>query len=147
MFYNTINLPTDKFIEEEIKTAAQEKLILDIFQANPTLQLNPSRVLKVFIENFKRTPPLTSIRRGMSNLSNGKHYQKVFGTDAPLVKTGNMVPGTYHLPEHTWMLRTEENLKHQIVVEKGKNTADFANKIIELSTAKLVQKDIFKDAD
>lgn len=100
-FYNTINLSSEKLQKAEARALGQEELIKEIFRNNPHRLFSPSQIQKLFISKYDRHNPITSIRRGMTNLASDKH-KKI------LVKTDNMVVGEYGLPEHTWRLNVEQ---------------------------------------
>lgn len=128
-WFNTINFEGEGLKREEAKAAKQEELILRLFKANPDKALSPSQVHTIVGRKYQIYPPITSIRRALTNLTGRME----------LVKTDNMIPGTYHLPEHTWKLAgTSEN-----IYLKGTTTAgDFASKIV-FNT--VVQADLFSN--
>lgn len=138
MFYQTVDLSSEELEKATARTMKQESLIIAIFKANPTVAISPSQMLSIFEEKYNKHPPITSIRRAMSDLTK----------DNLLIKTGTMVTGSFSLPEHCWMLRVNNEDK---AVEKslsGVSTAEFANKIIEHSINKTyVQPALFKDME
>jgi hypothetical protein len=104
-WYNTINLTGDALKKETVKTAKQEEFILSLFKANPDTEISPSRIHTILAKKYKMYPPLTSIRRAMTNLTK----------KLDLIKTQKLVPGAYHLPEHLWKLnKSKEGYKQTI---------------------------------
>jgi hypothetical protein len=100
-FFNSINLSGADLKRETARAATQEKLILNIFKANPEKKLSPSQIHEIFTRKYQLYPPITSIRRAMTNLSGGMGLQK----------TDEMIKGLYNLPEHTWKLSTTTTTK------------------------------------
>ena len=88
-FHNTINL-TGKDLGEAIRScASQEAAILAVLDSG--IARTPSQLHRMFCALGKRWP-VTSVRRGLSNL-----------TKAGLaVKLDETRKGSYHLPEHYW---------------------------------------------
>jgi len=101
-FHNTTGFKGAELKRRELKAGTQNEGILKFFQRNPGLLYTPEDVWKVM-----RLPntPLTSIRRGISDLSNNKMYQKMFGEDAPLEKTQYKRLGSYGEYCFTWKLK------------------------------------------
>lgn len=93
-WYNTINFSGEDLKRENAKAAKQEELILHLFKANPDKNLSPTQVHQIMARKYQIYPPITSIRRALTNLTGRLE----------LIKTDEMIPGTYHLPEHTWKL-------------------------------------------
>ena len=93
-FFNTIKLNTTELQRANARAASQEELILNIFKANPSIKISPSEMLEIFRKKFNLYPPITSIRRGITNLT----------ARGELVKTIDLVTGVYNLPEHRWAL-------------------------------------------
>ena len=91
-FFNTISFSGDDLKKENAKAAKQEDLILSLFKANPNKKLSPSQVHTILGKKYQIYPPITSVRRALTNLTGRLE----------LIKTDEMVPGVYHLPEHTW---------------------------------------------
>lgn len=134
MFHDTINLNTEQLSAQNAVVLKQEDLILEIFKANPDKRISPSQMLNIFQNKYGKNVPITSIRRGLTNLT----------TAMKLVKTKHKVPGLYNLDEHTWIL-PGVNEPYQNIYRKGNETAaDNAIKIISASTNKLIQKDLFQ---
>jgi hypothetical protein len=97
MFFNT-NKETGSTLESSQKiTETQEVLILAFFQANKGIMYGPSQIAS---RVFHNSVPLTSVRRGMTNLT----------TSGLLDKTDSMVDGSYGKQEHTWTLADKEIL-------------------------------------
>jgi len=101
-FFNTINFSGDDLKKENAKSAKQEDLILALFKANPDKKLSPSQVHTVLGKKYQIYPPITSIRRALTNLT----------SRLELIKTDETVPGLYHLPEHTWKLANAIDIKN-----------------------------------
>lgn len=78
-----------ELFEEKAKT--QNERILAFFKRSPKIEYTPSQVCLLA---FKNTPPLTSIRRGITTLT--KHGK--------LRMTENKRLGIYGRNEHTWVL-------------------------------------------
>lgn len=118
-FYNTINLSGKELELQNASAKGQEDLILAIFEANPKMELSPIQILSIFKERFDRNPPITSIRRAMSNLTDKKKV---------LLKTTTLVSGQYHLPNHCWILRKGNEWNENIKTEKfqGPTIAEYA---------------------
>lgn len=131
-FFNTLNFEGEKLQKENARALVQEELIKELFLANPGIKLSPSQVADVFTKKFFLYPPITSIRRAMTNLSSDKH-NKV------LVKMPDLVPGKYHLPEHTWMLNDIDNPIAPEKIMQGKNVADFSREINNIKQAVLFE--------
>ena len=88
-YYNTIEEVGSALTESNKKTRKQEELIFDLF-VKRNRPLSPSMVLSQSGLNC----PITSIRRGMTDLTNlGK-----------IVKTNRQVRGMYGKAEHLWEL-------------------------------------------
>jgi hypothetical protein len=92
-FYNTINLAGQELATEQAKNLTQEVMVLHIFRCG-TSRYSPSQAHQLVVKMYGINPPITSIRRALTNLTN----------QGLLIKTGHMVKGLYHLPEHTWTL-------------------------------------------
>lgn len=100
-WFNTINFDGEDLKRENAKAAKQEELILALFKANPNHRFSPDQIHDIFAKKYNLYPPITSIRRAITNLTN--RFQ--------LMKTDEMVAGKYHLPTHTWCYGgTIENL-------------------------------------
>jgi hypothetical protein len=95
MYYNT-NKETGSTLESSQKTTeTQEVLILAFFRANKGALYGPSQIAS---RVFHNSVPLTSVRRGMTNLTYSRHLEK----------TDNTVDGSYGKQEHTWTLADKE---------------------------------------
>ncbi len=125
-FYNTINLTGEDLKMENAKAKAQGDLILAIFKANPSRLFSPSQLHHVFNKRYFLHPPITSIRRALTNLTK----------DGILEKTDNKIKGEYHLPEHTWKLATENLYK-----KENKSAGDIASEIIQ--NCNYIQPELF----
>ncbi len=109
-FFNTINLSGYELEKVNARAAKQEDLILSIFKANPDRNLSPTQIHSIFQLRYQLHSPITSIRRGLTNLTKAEK----------LIKTEVMVEGNYGLKEHCWTLNTNgiEKLSTQIKQEK-----------------------------
>jgi len=88
-YHNTTNQDDDFVLVEEFKARTQEDIILNIFNVFP--RMTASEIHQMFDDiNI----PLTSIRRGMSNL-------KKRGV---LIKTEDTKVGIYGKPEYIYKL-------------------------------------------
>lgn len=131
-FHNTINLEGKELERAEARAASQENLITAIFKANPGRKISPSQVHSIMQVKYDLHPPLTSVRRGMTNLTKDKHSNV-------LTKLDEKVTGPFAMPEHLWILTgTTENIYQPQV----KSAAQIATKIIK-STA--IQADLFNN--
>ncbi len=89
VFYNTINENSSELIRSIAKAKSQEEKIMKCFYYYES-SLSPSMVLNM----TQLKCPITSIRRGITNLSN----------DGKLIKTDEKVTGLYGKKEHLWRL-------------------------------------------
>jgi hypothetical protein len=87
-FYNTINEVANTLASAQRTTSTQESLILACFRAVKE-PLSPSMVH--FYTKLKC--PITSIRRGMTNLANS----------GKLIKTDELTMGKFGKREHLWV--------------------------------------------
>jgi Fe2+ or Zn2+ uptake regulation protein len=92
-FYNTIKMAGQELATEQAKNIKQEDMVLRVFQWNPNKRYSPSQVLQLVVDRNRINPPITSIRRALTDLTKR----------GLLIKTEHMVKGLYHLPEHTWV--------------------------------------------
>lgn len=88
-FYNTIGENPNELTLSIAKAKTQEEKIMKCFYYYES-SLSPSMVLSM----TQLRCPITSIRRGMTNLSN----------EGKLVKTNKQVKGLYGKKEHLWSL-------------------------------------------
>lgn len=91
-YHNTNKLTSKRLIEATSKAITQQQIVLKIFKHHK--QLTASEVYKKFLKYTKTTPPITSIRRAISNLQSQKK----------ILKTQNTVLGMYNSPEHYYKL-------------------------------------------
>jgi len=101
-FFNTISFSGKDLEKQNAKAAKQEDLILALFKANPDKKLSPSQVHTILGRKYQIYPPITSIRRAITNLTGRLE----------LIKTDDMVPGLYQLPEHTWKYAGTVDMKN-----------------------------------
>ena len=93
-FFNTLRFDGAELERENARAAKQEELVLAIFKANPGREISPSQLHQVFMKKYHLNPPLTSIRRCLTNLTGRME----------LTKTDTKVQGLFHLSEHCWRL-------------------------------------------
>lgn len=93
-FFNTINFSGKDLENQNAKCLKQEDLILALFRANPDKKLSPSQVHSIFVKKYQIYPPITSIRRAITNLTGRMDLIKMSKED--------MIPGPFSLPENTW---------------------------------------------
>ena len=97
-FYNTTSEQGAELARYEIKAESQEHLILAFFQRHRRAALRPDQVLEAIWHSHPLPPPLTSIRRAMTNLT----------YDGYLEKMDTKERGCYGRPMHLWRLRPKE---------------------------------------
>lgn len=93
-FHNTISINDKELTIENANALKQEEFITSIFKANTNKPISPSQVHKVYVKDFNKNVPLTSIRRAISNLADKN----------VLRKTSIMVDGIFGKPEHCWVM-------------------------------------------
>jgi hypothetical protein len=89
MYYNTTNKTGEDLKQSNAKTDTQEQRILAIFQLYKVL--SPFEVEAIYNRSFRQVP-ITSIRRGITNLSN----------QGKLIKTNRKTTGRYGEKNHLW---------------------------------------------
>jgi hypothetical protein len=92
-YYNTLNIGGQNLLLAIENAKKQKARVMVIMQAKRR-KMTPSEVHSVYIAWFKGNPPLTSIRRSMTDLT----------TACKLEKTNDKVMGIYGQPEHKWQL-------------------------------------------
>jgi len=107
MFYNTIELSGFELKHAHETTLKQEEFIERIFTHNQKALLSPSKVLEIYNKYIQKKVPITSIRRAMTNLTK----------KGVLRKTSVMAKGNYHLPEHCWCFKKNENVYLEWVMD------------------------------
>ncbi len=91
MFINTTH-STGRQLRNYQRTAnTQESRILEFFEDNKNQAFTPSDVCRLVFEN---DVPITSVRRGITELTN----------DGQLSKTNQQVTGPWGKPEYKWKL-------------------------------------------
>jgi hypothetical protein len=70
-FHNTIKSKGKELVASEASAKKQEEKIMDIFRQYPDKKMTPFQVFDIGVKQklFHRYTPLTSIRRGMTNLT------------------------------------------------------------------------------
>lgn len=127
-FYNTINLEGKELERANARAAAQESLITAIFKANPGRKISPSQIHNIMRTKYDLHPPITSVRRGMTNLTKDKHMNV-------LTKLDEKIESPFASWEHFWVLTgTTENL----YTPTQQSAGDHAIKIINGVQAKLL---------
>lgn len=97
-FKNTIGLKGNVLKSANKNCKTQESEILEYFRKQPeATQLGPSQVWQILFEHTG--VPITSIRRAMSNLTNGGFLEKLVVQQI----------GIYGKPEYFWRLISETN--------------------------------------
>ena len=112
-YYNTTKETGEELAVSKAKATNQEDHIIDIFEHlsfvyGKAAIVNPSRIESRWINTMRGRsycPPITSIRRAMTNLTKkGK-----------LVKTDIMDIGKYGKPEHCWRLAKVEDKQLELL--------------------------------
>lgn len=94
-YYNTNSLSGETLERKKRKLNRQESEIIELFKKHN--RLSPG---KIFGQGMmKGNPPITSIRRAISDLTK---------KDGMLRKLDVMVPGIYEEPEHVWEIVTTQ---------------------------------------
>jgi hypothetical protein len=91
-YYNTTTLCNPVLERYESKSIKQEAQIMAAFHKYPKLPMTPHDVL--YRGGFTQDVPITSIRRGLSNLTKAGY----------LVKTDLMKVGPFGRVSHTWTI-------------------------------------------
>jgi len=91
LFYNTINLVGDDLEKHQIRNASQEQRILKIF--NEYGELTPAEAWRFYLQHYEDIP-LTSMRRGITSLTNLGFLEK----------TLNRRIGIYDTLNYTWKI-------------------------------------------
>ena len=91
-YYNTNKLTGNELKQAEQNARTQEEIILEMFQNKN--ELSASDIYKRYPKTNLFGPPITSIRRAMTNLKNAGH----------IIKTDKLVIGMYGRPEHIYKL-------------------------------------------
>lgn len=92
-FHNTIEATGAQLLQFARDAGTQEQRILRYFERNRDTAFTPSEICE---RVFQNTVPLTSVRRGMSDLT----------AESKLIKTDTMRDGLFGKPEHAWKLAT-----------------------------------------
>lgn len=98
-FYNTINLHGRELTQAQKHALSQEQKILRYFIAQCKQEpcRSPSEIRSLC---FDDRVPLTSVRRGMTNLTQS----------GDLLKCERMIKGQYGKPEHLWTVSAKWNV-------------------------------------
>lgn len=102
-FHNTISLSDKELSRENANALKQEEFITTIFKANPNKPISPSQIHKVYVKDFQKNVPLTSIRRAITNLTEKNILRK----------TGIMVTGNFGKVEHCWVMEVKTGVQIQ----------------------------------
>lgn len=129
-FYNTINLNGDALKAANENAVFQERVIEAIFRDNPGFELSPSMVHDIFLTQLQKNIPITSIRRGITNLTKGKPRD---GIEGILEKTEVMKMGLYQYNEHCWVLKESEREKQHVYKSGEMSAGDIASSMISNS--------------
>lgn len=92
-FHNTTGETGETLKTSEEKAKTQDEAVLEFFQKNPDYYLSPDDVHKALCVPLNN-PPLTSIRRAISNLTKA----------GKLIKTNHTSIGRYKKQVLTWRL-------------------------------------------
>ncbi len=74
-FHNTVHLEGEELEKQEAKTVKQDQLILDVFKRHSTSKFTAFMVLDL-LQTDKPKPPITSVRRAMTNLTKAGYLIK-----------------------------------------------------------------------
>lgn len=98
-YFNTTGSNGADLKDYEMVASRQEVAILGIFLQHPTTRMMPSTIHRLLATKA----PLTSTRRGMTNLT----------AHGVLEKTAHQRPGPLGRPEHCWRLRRQEGIRNK----------------------------------
>ena len=105
-FYNTNKEYGEQLAKSKRIALTQEEVIMSLFNTyrniyGRIIHMSPSYIQGIWINGVdrKKYPPITSIRRAMTNLT----------TKGMLIKTDKMTEGEYGKPEHCWRLAKPED--------------------------------------
>ena len=100
MFYNTNSEVGQELRTSKEKAKIQENRILSFFQTSLSKSFTPEESWNaIWPINDRSKPPITSVRRAISDLGNTKNDPN---KKAKLYKTGEMRMGLYGKPVHCW---------------------------------------------
>lgn len=94
-FHNSTGESEQLAIQYERAAKRQECKIIDFFLRNPTGKFTPSEILAILFSDTK--PPITSIRRAMTNLTD-QHQ---------LTRSDETAKGPHGRAEHYWQVNEE----------------------------------------
>ncbi len=95
-FHNTIDLEGQELEKQEAKTAKQDILILDVFCRHSSSKFTAFMVLDLLhMPEGKPKPPITSVRRAMTNLTKRGY----------LIKTDEQKDGNYGVKNYLYTLK------------------------------------------
>jgi predicted transcriptional regulator len=98
MYYNTTNLKGEELKTAQAQARTQEQDVYEIlFLANRPL--GASEVMER-LNHFNKRPPITSVRRAISNLKKSGLVERV----------ERQIIGPYGRREYAWTLRTKEQV-------------------------------------
>lgn len=95
-YYNTTKETTAELRHSKVKASKQDELILNFFKARPNQMFSPDDVHRNL---FTEETPITSVRRAMTDLTDGLYLEK----------TEMKVMGNYGKLVHTWKLKINYN--------------------------------------
>lgn len=95
-FYNTTSETGQPLVKRIRRADSQTAIIQLFFEEHPKAMYSPSQV---WIILFNKKPPITSVRRSMTDLT----------TEMVLEKTDQKQTGHYGDPEHLWRLRPKHS--------------------------------------
>lgn len=91
-FHNSTGESEQLAIQYDRAAKRQECKIIDFFLRNPTGKFTPSEILAILFSDTK--PPITSIRRAMTNLTDKGQLEML----------DERAKGPYGRPEHYWQV-------------------------------------------
>lgn len=126
-YHNTTDSSGNQLEQYEQKAVTQEQRVLHFFEANPGRSFTPSEVLSYAFSHLLPRPPVTSVRRAMSNLT----------APGKLEKTTEQRQGPYGRPEYAWRLNVPEIDRNDYVLTAAARAAlEVVDKGLELYEAR-----------
>ena len=122
-YFNTINLSGEELKRHNARAISLENLLTAIFKANPDKKITPSQLHKLIGEKYDLHNPITSVRRGLTNLTQ-KEPVKV------LIKLPEKTPSPYNSLEHYWKYNTDETNNKEKYTKGEKTAGDYASGIL-----------------
>jgi hypothetical protein len=99
-YHNTTQESGQQLIEFKDKAKTQDERVLILFKETPLSARTPSSIWQAYLEKYVgKNPPLTSIRRAISNLTR----------DEKLIKTPHKSYGIHGRTEYNWKFNNQRN--------------------------------------